>query len=182
MSPEANPLTALSARFRPDRFTLLMIAITALGVALVLGRVTFGVILISDSAWHIAAARSLLAGEGLLGVYGFPYSSWPPLYPLLLATASLGTFDPIDVAGPLNAIISGLTVFVVGRYLRHRLKSRFLAAWGCLATAVAVSLTDLSPQAMSETLFILLMTLALSACYAAKYRPGRRFTFPGGAA
>ncbi len=161
MSPEADPLTALPARLRPDRFTLLMIAIAALGVVLVLGRVTFGVVLISDSAWHISAARSLLAGEELVGAHGFLYSSWPPLYPLLLAAASLGTFDPIDVAGPLNAIVFGLTVFVVGRYLRDRLESRFLAAWGCLATALAVPLTELSSQAMSEILFILLMTLAL---------------------
>ncbi len=161
MSPRANPLTAFPARFRPDCFTLLTIAIAALGIALVLGHVTFGVVLGVDSAYYIHAARSLLAGEGLLRFDGLPYSLWPPLYPLLLAAASLGIFDPLDVAGPLNAVIFGLTVFVVGWYLRQRLESRFLAAWGCLATALAVPLTFLSSWVFSDTLFILLVTLAL---------------------
>ena len=127
-------MRALPARLRPDRFTLLTAAIAALGAALVLGRVLpFGVRLTPDSAHYIAAARSLLAGEGLLGFDGSP----SPLYPLLLAAASLGIFDPVVVAGPLNAILFGLTVFVVGRYLRQRLEFRFLAAWACLATTLA---------------------------------------------
>ncbi len=145
-----------------DRFTLLTVAIAALGAGLVLGReFTFGVVLFSDSASHIGAARSLLAGEGLLRWDGNPYISWPPLYPLLLAAASLGIFDPIAVAGPLNAVIFGLTIFIVGRYLRQRLASRFLAAWGCLATALAIPLVTISSWALADTLLILLTTLAL---------------------
>ena len=161
-SPEANPLTALPARFRPDSFTLLTIAIAALGAALVLGReLAFGATLSPDSANYIAAARSLLSGGGLLRIDGQPFTAWPPLYPSLLAAASLGLFDPIAVAGPLNAVIFGLTVFIVGQYLRHRLESRFLAAWGCLATALSPPLLTWSSCALSEALFILLATLAL---------------------
>ena len=161
MALKANPLTAFPARFRPDRFTLLTIAIAALGAALVLGHVIFGVILSADSAHYIATARNLLAGEGLFRFDGRLFTQWPPLYPLLLAAASLGIFDPLDVAGPLNAVIFGLTVFVVGWYLRQRLESRFLAAWGCLATALAVPLSHWSSRALSDSLFILLATLAL---------------------
>ena len=145
-----------------DRFTLLTVAIAALGAGLVLGReFTFGAVFTPDSASYISAARSLLAGEGLLRWDGNPYISWPPLYPLLLAAASLGIFDPIAVAGPLNAVIFGLTIFIVGRYLRQRLASRFLAAWSCLATALAVPLVTISSWALTETLLILLTTLAL---------------------
>ncbi len=86
---------------------------------------------------------------------------WPPLYPLLLAAVSLGVFDPLDVAGPLNAVIFGLTIFVVGRYLRQRLESRFLAVWACLAMALPVPLVELASWALSASLFILLATLAL---------------------
>ncbi len=145
-----------------DRFTLLTVAIAALGAGLVLGReFTFGAVFTPDSASYISAARSLLAGEGLLRWDGNPYSAWPPLYPLLLAAASLGIFDPIAVAGPLNAVIFGLTIFIVGRYLRQRLASRFLAAWSCLATALAIPLVTISSWALTETLLILLTTLAL---------------------
>ena len=162
MLPEAPPVKVSPARFRPDRFTLLIIAIAALGVALMLGRAfTFGATLSPDSAQYIAAARNLLSGEGLLRIDGQPSIAWPPLYPLLLAAASLGRFDPLAVAGPLNAVLFGLTVFTAGRYLRHRLESRFLAAWGCLATALAAPLLTWSSFALSESLFILLVTLAL---------------------
>ncbi len=154
----ANPLTALPARFRPDRFTLTAAAVATLGAVLVRAH---GVVLSPDSAHYIAFARSLLAGEGFLDYTGSPDTAWPPLYPLLLAAASLGTFDPLAVAGPLNAVVFGLTVFVVGRYLRQRLESRFLAAWGCLATALAPPLTGWSSWALSDPLFILLAVLAL---------------------
>ncbi len=161
MSLKTSSWPAWPARLRPDRFTLLTIAIAGLGAAFVLGHVTFGVMTSTDSAEYIYTARSLLAGEGLLGIGGSPYPFWPPLYPLLLAAAGLGIFDPFDVAGPLNVVIFGLTVFAVGQYLRQRLASRFLAAWGCLATALAVPLSYWSSWAHSEPLFILLTTLAL---------------------
>ncbi len=159
---KVSQLTACPARFRLDRFTLLAAAIGGLGTALILGReFAFGVGLTVDSAQYIAGTRNLLAGEGLIRLNGNLFTFWPPLYPLLLAAASLGIFDPIVVAGPLNAIIFGLTVFIVGGYLRQCLESRFLAIWGCLATALAIPLLKVSSFALSDTLFILLATLAL---------------------
>ena len=86
---------------------------------------------------------------------------WPPLYPLLLAAASLFVFDPLDVAGPLNAAIFGLTIFVAGHYLRQRIHSRFLILWACLAILLSIPLTSTAYTAMSEPLFILFVTLSL---------------------
>ena len=78
-----------------------------------------------DSVSYIAAARNLLDGNGFHTFNrGDPYVWWPPLYPLLLAVASLEVFDPLAVAGPVNAVLFGLTIFVVARYLRRRLASR----------------------------------------------------------
>ncbi len=150
-------------RFRPDTFTLLLAALSALGVASVMAReITYGVVLHWDSIGYIAGARNLLAGEGYSDMSGSPVRGWPPLYSLLLATASLGgTWDPLDVAGPVNAAVFGLTIFVVGRYLRQRLVSRFLVVWACLAVTLSVPLADLASWAMSDPLFILLTTLAL---------------------
>ena len=149
-------------RFRPDTFTMLLAALSALGVASVMTReITYGVALHWDSIQYIAGARNLLAGEGYSDMSGSPVTGWPPLYSLLLATASLGTWDPLDVAGPVNAAVFGLTIFVVGRYLRQRLASRFLVVWACLAVTLSVPLVDIASWAMSEPLFILLTTLAL---------------------
>ena len=149
-------------RRRPDRFTLLMAAIAALGVALTLAwEVTYGAALHEDSIIYISTARNLLAGGGFYSFDGEAHTIWPPFYPLLLSAVSLGVFDPGKVAGPLNAVILGLTIFVVGQYLRQRLQSRLLALWAGLAMALAVPVVELASWTLSGALFILLATLAL---------------------
>ena len=149
-------------RRRPDRFTLLLAGLGVLGAALALAmEVSSGVGLGFDQVTYISVARSLLAGDGFSEFDGDLYHVWPPLYPLLLAVASLGVFDPLTVAGPLNAAIFGLTVFVVGSYLRTRLESRLLTLWGGLALALAWPLLEAATSALSDALFILLTTLAL---------------------
>ena len=148
--------------FPSTGLTLLLAAVAALGAVLVLARqVPFGVGLHWDSGNYLASARSLLAGEGFREYSGAVYVSWPPLYPLVLAVASLDVMDPLDVAGPVNAALFGLTVFVVGQYLRRRLKSRFLVVWAALAIALAAPLAGQAAIAMAGAAFILLVTLTL---------------------
>ena len=148
--------------FRLDGFTLYLAFLSVLGVALVLAReVTYGAALHYDSIHYIAVARNLLAGEGFLSFGGYIYAAWPPLYPLLLAVLGFGVLDPLEVAGPLNAAIFGLTVVVVGQYLRRSVESLFVAAWASTAVAISVPLTEWSSWILSEPAFILLATLAL---------------------
>ena len=152
---------ALSRR-RPDGFTLLLAGLGILGAALVLARqINYGVGLGPDDVNYISVARSLLAGNGFTEFLGDTLHSWPPLYPTLLAAASLGIFDPLTVAGPLNAGLFGLTVFVAGMYLRTRLESRLLLLGGVLALALAWPLLYVAQFARSEMSFILFTTLAL---------------------
>lgn len=148
-------------RVRPDDFNLLLAAVAALGVVLVLARqIVYGVGLAGDSLEYLAVANNVLTGKGLTYLTGAPYTWWPPLYPLLLAGAGL-MIDPLEAAGPLNAVIFGLTIFAVGHYLRKRLDSRFPVVWACLAMALSIPLADLSSWALSDPAFILLTTLAL---------------------
>ena len=172
MSPDFRPRGGLDSssvavqtrRRDPDkRFILLIACAAVLGIALVLAReAAHGVRLIGDSLHYLIAARNLLAGEGLLYGEGVAGALWPPGYPLLLAAASLGVFEPRAVAGPLNAAIFGLTVFVVGSHLGVRLRLRALAVWAAFATALAGPLTWMAMTAISEPAFILLTTLALA--------------------
>ena len=149
-------------RRRPDGFTLLLAGLGVLGAALVLaGEVSYGVGLNGDSVNYISVARSLLAGNGFTEFTGDVYHEWPPLYPLLLAGGSLGIFDPLTAAGPLNAGLFGLIIFVVGMYLRTRVESRLLTLWCCLAAALAWPLLDVARFAWSETAAILFSMLAL---------------------
>ena len=156
-------------RFRPDRFTMVLAALAILGVVLVLSRqVAYGVGLGWDSINYISVARNLLAGEGFVQDTfvettegSLDYTMWAPLYPSLLAMSGLLVFDPWDIAGPLNAVIFGLTVFVAGRWLGRRIRSRPLVLLACLAVVLAIPLTRAASYAMSETPFILFTTLSL---------------------
>ena len=125
--------------------------------------VTYGVELYWDSVVYISTARNLLSGEGFVAFQGQPHQHWPPLYSMLLAGAGAAGLDPRDAAAPLNAAVFGLNLFVVGLWLRPRLQSRFLLAWGCLAVALSVPLTNIASWALSETTFILFATLSLFA-------------------
>ncbi len=149
-------------RLRPSPFTLQLAALSALaGVLVMVRQADYGVALTWDSVNYISVARNLLSGAGFTTFEGIPYESFGPLYPLLLAAAGLGIFDPHDVAGPLNAVIFGATVFVAGKYLETRLESRFLLLWGCAFLAFAVPLTFTAFFAMSESAFSLFALLAL---------------------
>ena len=144
------------------RPALALVCFAVVGAALVLAReVAYGVALTWDSVEYVSVARNLLAGEGFTRFFGGHYRAFPPLYPALLAGASLGVFDPLTVAGPVNAVLFGATVFVAGWWLWRRLESRLLALWGCAAVALAWPLTRMASWAMSETAFILLALLAL---------------------
>ena len=133
-----------------------------MGAAIVLAReFTYGVALSWDSVTFISVSWNLLEGDGFSNYRGMPLTRQAPLYPLLLGVVSLGVFDLREVAGPLNAVIFGMTIFVVGQYLGRRLESRALAAWGCIAAALSVPLVESASWALTGSLFILLVTLAL---------------------
>ena len=148
-------------RFRPDRFTLFLAAIAVLGSFLILLRIANGVGVMGDSGPYLSTARKLTAGEGWLLWPSIYNASWPPAYPTLLALASGFAFDPRGVAGPLNAAAFGLTIFIAGHWLRQRVQSRFLAALGCLAILVSIPVVWAASWVWSESVFILITTLAL---------------------
>ena len=138
-------------------------AAAALGAGLVFLRLaSYGPSIGTDAANYITAARSLLAGDGLVGTGGGPWVYWPPLYPALLAGGGLFGLDPYTVAGPLNAVIFGLTVLVAGWWLRRHLHSRFLWLWGCLSLALALPLAEFASHALTESVFVLFVTLSLT--------------------
>ena len=156
-------MTQQWGRPQPDRLGLPIVVASLVGIALILAReATYGVDWFYDGIYYVSVARSVLAGEGLMGFDGEYLTSWPPLCALALVLVSgFGIFDPAAVFGPLNIAAHGLTVFVVGHYLRQRLESRPLVVWSCLAVALSMPLTDAASTALSEPLFILLTTLAL---------------------
>ena len=152
----------LRARLRPDGFSLLLVGLAAFGALGVWVReIPYGAGVTVDSTIYIAAARSALAGEGFLDWRGVPLTVQPPLFPAALAL--IGWFGPAPaaVAGPLNAVAFGATLLVWTRWLRRRLRCRWLAAWLGLVLAVSPPLVHVSTHIWSEPLFILFCTLGL---------------------
>ncbi len=139
-------------RLLPDRFTLLLAALGVLGASIVLLRVWHGVGVNGDATYHIGLAGAIgevargldcVLGQALQpapddtsclsGASYLPFdvsALWPPLYPAMLAAASGFVLDPRDVAGALNAILFGLTVFVAGQWMRPYARSRPLVVGG----------------------------------------------------
>lgn len=150
-------------RFRPDRFTWLLVILASLGAASVLARqITFGVGLTWDPLNYIVVARNLIEGNGFVQLYADKeYTRWPPLYPMLLAAGSLFLFDPLDTAGMVGAFTFWLTVLIVGQYARQRFASRILMLWVCLAVAISYPLTSVAAWAFTEVPFILFVSLSL---------------------
>ena len=156
------PRLSLAVVSRLGRFDLLLAAIAVLGAGLILAReATYGVGLDGDWVTYISTARNLLDGRWFVQIYEWPYLHWPPLYPMLLAAASFGVFDPYDVAGPLNAVAFGLTIFVAGQGLRRYVQHPFLVVVVCLVIMLAIPLTSVASMVMAEAPFILFITLSL---------------------
>ena len=161
LSAETAQIVLTSPRL--VRHWTLLTAAAALGAGLVLlWQGSHGPTMGPDAVNYITVARSLLAGDGLVGLHGAPLLLQPPLYPALLASGGLFGLDPYAVAGPLNAVIFGLTVLVGGWWLRRRLHSRLLWLWGCLSIALALPLAGIASTALTESVFILFVTLSLT--------------------
>ena len=164
MRPSSDPRSQMSQASPPaDRpFTLFIIAAAFLGAALVLARTwNYGPGLGPDSVFYVETARNLLQGQFFTQIYGEPYVLHAPIYPALLAAASLSAFDPKDAVGPLNSAITAATALVAGRWIAERIKSRFLAAGSILAVACGHPLVWAGSIGFPVALFILLSTLAL---------------------
>ena len=161
MTPDETP-RGIIARVAQQRFALLLAALSLFAACLVLLRnASYGPAISYDAAIYISVARSLLDGDGFVQFDSRPYTRTAPLFPALLAAAGAPGFDPRDAAGPFNAAVFGLTVFAAGWWLRRRVRSPFLLAFGCLAVALSAPLVELVSSAMSESAFFLLAVLAL---------------------
>ena len=154
------------------RITLLLAALSALGMFLVLVRgSTYGVSVTPDSVAYISAARNLAAGNGFTQWNGSSYVHAPPLFPLLLPLTGIFGPDPADTAGYVNAFLFGLTIFLSSRWLQQyilpphdptwRAIRTWLLIWTVAALGLSLPLTIVASRVLSEPLFILLTTSSL---------------------
>lgn len=88
------------------RFCIILIAVVAVAVVLV-STARFGIGLTPDSAAYLSATQGLVQGNGFTQYDGSVYASWPPLYPVALASLSALGLVPSEAARYLNAVLFG---------------------------------------------------------------------------
>jgi 4-amino-4-deoxy-L-arabinose transferase-like glycosyltransferase len=156
------------------------LVLSLLGILVLLYVTAWGVGVSPDSTVYIGAARHLLHGEGLSVLGGRsgqlePLTHYPPLYPALLALASVGRSDPLAAARWVNALVFGANILLAG--LSARLSARRSAAGAGLVASLLVAcapdLLEIHSMAWTEPLFILFCMAAL-LLLAAYLERGRR--------
>ena len=162
------------ARFRRDRFMLLIAFLAGLGTAHILVRTApYGAGVGTDSTIFLSTAMNLLAGEGWRDFTGRPLVSWPPLFPLLLAAFGWVGIEPLAAGRWVNATAFGLTILVAGCWLRSNLRSRWLALAASVVILASLPLSELASDVMTDPLFVLFTLLALIWLAAFLHRGGR---------
>ena len=155
-------MRARFARWRPDGFTLLLVALAALGVAHVLVRTaSHGVAIDADGVNYLGTAENLLAGDGLITHRGQPLLLWPPFFPMLTAFIGLPGIELAEAGRLLNAAAFGLLLLLAGFWFRSVLRSRLVVAGAVVAILVALPVNERAAYFMTETLFALLTLAAL---------------------
>lgn len=145
------------------------------GTLLVLFVDNFGAGLTPDSAGYISAARSLASGNGLRWFNGELVTWWPPLYPAVLALASLLTgTDPLACAPVLNAVVFGLIIYAAGRMLSYHIRSSPNVVYaGTVAVLASIPVFTVCTMVWSEPLFLLFALYHLLSLGFYVDRPGR---------
>ena len=162
----------MSPRRPRGRTHALLLAAGCLGgVLVVAGTHRFGPAVTPDSATYIAAAHSLLAGEGYLDYDASPYAEKPPLYPTILAAGRVAGTDPMETVPVLHAIVFGLIIFFAGALLFSRLRGGAFAWIGLAAVVLSWPLLQVAVKVWSELLFILLAILFIAYAPAVLSRP-----------
>ncbi len=162
-------MTPGDGRHRRIRELLALGAPAVVGTVVVLLVTRKGVYASPDSAFYVGTARNLLDDHGLTAPPGSPpLSHFPPLFSLVLAAVGwVSGLDPLDAAGPVNALLLGVTAVSVALVVRRRSGSVALGVVASVAVVVALDLLVYSASALSEPLFVALVLGAMIALAAA---------------
>jgi 4-amino-4-deoxy-L-arabinose transferase-like glycosyltransferase len=162
------------------------IAVALLGIAAVLLATHWGPGLTNDSGEYIAAARRLLAGNGLVNVRDgvvLPFVHYPPLFPFALVPLGWLGLDPLIGARWLNALLFGATLIVMGWILREPAgRPGWTSGIAGISAIACLDLLRVYSMAWSEPLCFVLGFFGLGALCAHLHEARTRLLFAAGIA
>lgn len=142
-------------------FTLGLIGLGIVAALLVLASTTTGIGTTPDSIHYIAAAHSLLAGDGFLRYGGGVFDGWPPLFPIILALvkviAGAARVDYLECLRWLQALTFAAVVVAAGLFFRRYMRPSPLPFVAALAVLFGAVLLDHSVYVLTESLFVVLV-------------------------
>jgi hypothetical protein len=122
-----------------------------------------GLAISPDSVDYLAAARNLGLGRGFVGYTGERMTSWPPLFPAILALFEQMGFSALGAARLLNALLWGGTTLLAAWWIASVTRSTVLALLAALWIALSPMLLYYASMLWSEPLFVALVVAALYA-------------------
>lgn len=113
------------------------------GFLVVIFTAGLGVGISPDSASYLSAAQSVSTGQGFLNFDGSPYSSWPPLVPLLLSIPQILGLAPDGAAQFVQIFLHALCLGLLVAWAIRSGVSRPLAL--ALSCAVVLAYPPCAP-------------------------------------
>lgn len=160
--------------------SLLVLGLLAiLGTVLVLQATPQGLALSDDSIAYIAAARSILKGEGYRAAWlasNKPLTHFPPGFSSVLALVGLSGLDPLRGTRFVNSLLFGANTILLGLIGWRMTRSQIAGIALAVLFLVNGSLFRIHTTAMSEPLyfFFTLASFLAFSCYFAPPSPFRR--------
>ena len=147
------------AGLRPLIAVVVLALVLRVGYLVALG--THLVIENDGAANYASMARSLRDGLGLHELNGGPVPLFPPFYSFTILALSwlTGTYE---LAGRVISIVAGVALPAVVYWVARRVFGRATALIAALIVAVSPYLVDLSVRVLSQSLYLLLLMLALA--------------------
>jgi hypothetical protein len=151
--------------FRKQTAMVILVAVALIGVGLsLLVSSKWGIGMSPDSGAYVAAARNLLAGNGLsiLSNDGLvPMTHFPPLFPMILSGVSLLGIDPVIAARWTIAFLFGVNILLIGIIVKLYTKSLWMSLSGAVLMLTSETMLNIHTMAWSEAPFIFLGFLGL---------------------
>ncbi len=116
-----------------------------------------------DSTGYISAAENIFSGKGFYIGYGessYPYTVWPPLYPLLIASLMHLGFDAEQAARLIPIFSFGLLMFPVF-FLGREIEGDLTGYLSCIVCLVSLTLWKITSYAWTEMPYIFLSAMAM---------------------
>ena len=114
-----------------------------------------------DSVNYLSAAKTIHLGLGLVGATGEVFTSWPPLFPGILAFFEWLGVPPVYTARVLNALSWSAATAIACFWVASVTRSLALTVFVGLATGLSPTLFRYAIMLWSESLFVILLIAAL---------------------